>query len=167
MCRCSARCGKGFIFINLINTDPLRSFQELARRRGVSVRWPTPRCIDSGWNFSATGRLRRQFRRELPRSVPACLVVRATAEAKEALDKPNPFTDALAYQLKGPHRMFSFAGEPSRQTPYSKPIECVMKASAAGPWKSAPYRGPCLRHQPHAERRTTASTRSSSFPTLR
>ena len=57
-----------------------------------------------------------------------------TAEAKEALDKPNPFTDALAYQLKGPHRMFSFAGEPSQKTPYSKPIECVMEASAAGPW---------------------------------
>lgn len=57
-----------------------------------------------------------------------------TAAAKEALDAPNPFTDALAYQLKGPHRMFSFAGEPSRKTPYSKPIECVMEASAAGPW---------------------------------
>src|SRR3546814_12097513 len=49
-------------------------------------------------------------------------------------DLPNSFTDALAYQLKGPHRMFSFAGEPSRKTPYSKPIECVMEAGAAGPW---------------------------------
>ena len=60
-----------------------------------------------------------------------------TAEAKEALDKPNPFTDALAYQLKGPHRMFSFSGEPSQKTPYSKPIECVMEASAAGPMEQA------------------------------
>src|SRR3546814_10283745 len=57
-----------------------------------------------------------------------------TAEARAELDKPNPFTDALAYQLKGPHRMFSFAGEPSRKTPYSKPIECVLEAGAAGPW---------------------------------
>ena len=57
-----------------------------------------------------------------------------TAAAKEALEQPNPFTDALAYQLQGRHRMFSFAGEPSRKTPYSKPIECVMEASAAGPW---------------------------------
>ena len=32
-----------------------------------------------------------------------------TAEAKEALDKPNPFTDALFVQLRGPHWMFSFA----------------------------------------------------------
>jgi carnitine monooxygenase subunit len=40
----------------------------------------------------------------------------------------------LAFQLKGPHRMFSFAGEPSRKTAYSKPIECLMQSSAAGPW---------------------------------
>ena len=65
-----------------------------------------------------------------------------TAEARDALDKPNPFTDALAYQLKGPHRMFSFSGEPSRKTPYSKPIECVMEASAAGPWTKRTDRGP-------------------------
>ena len=64
-----------------------------------------------------------------------------TAEAKEALNKPNPFTDALFLQLKGPHRMFSFAGEPSQKTPYSKPIECVMEASAAGPWTKVD-RGP-------------------------
>jgi len=65
-----------------------------------------------------------------------------TAEAKEAFDQPNPFTDAIAYQLKGPHRMFSFAGEPSQETPYSKPIERVMRASAAGPWDKRSDRGP-------------------------
>jgi phenylpropionate dioxygenase-like ring-hydroxylating dioxygenase large terminal subunit len=64
-----------------------------------------------------------------------------TAEAKDALNKPNPFTDALFLQLKGSHRMFSFAGEPSQKTPYSKPIECVMEASAAGPWTKVD-RGP-------------------------
>ncbi|MBO0855343.1 MAG: aromatic ring-hydroxylating dioxygenase subunit alpha [Nocardia sp.] len=64
-----------------------------------------------------------------------------TAEAKEALDKPNPFTDALSYTISGPHRSFSFAGEPSKQTPYSKPIECVMQASAAGPWNKRTRRG--------------------------
>ena len=65
-----------------------------------------------------------------------------TAEARDAFDKPNPFTDALAYQLKGPHRMYSFSGEPSQKTPYSKPIECVMEASAAGPWNKRADRGP-------------------------
>ena len=38
--------------------------------------------------------------------------------------------------------MFSFAGEPSRKTPYSKPIECVMEASAAGPWNKKADLGP-------------------------
>ena len=38
--------------------------------------------------------------------------------------------------------MYSFAGEPSQKTPYSKPIECVMEASAAGPWTKRADRGP-------------------------
>ena len=65
-----------------------------------------------------------------------------TAEAREAFDQPNPFTDALSYRLSGPHRTYSFAGEPSQKTPYSKPIECVMEASAAGPWNKRTDRGP-------------------------
>jgi carnitine monooxygenase subunit len=65
-----------------------------------------------------------------------------TAEAREAFDQPNPFTDALSYRLSGPHRTYSFAGEPSQKTPYSKPIECVMEASAAGPWNKRADRGP-------------------------
>ena len=72
-----------------------------------------------------------------------------TAEAKEALNKPNPFTDALFLQLKGSHRMFSFAGEPSQKTPYSKPIECVMEASAAGPWTKGRSRSHAAGNQPH------------------
>lgn len=50
------------------------------------------------------------------------------------MDKPNPYTDALAFDIKGPHRMFSFYGEPSKQTPYSRPIECLTESSPAGPW---------------------------------
>lgn len=50
------------------------------------------------------------------------------------LDKPNPYTDALAFVLKGPHRMFSFSGEPSKETPFSRPIERMTQSSPAGPW---------------------------------
>ena len=50
------------------------------------------------------------------------------------LDSPNPYTDALAFDLKGLHRMFSFYGEPSKQTPYSLPIEQLAQSGAAGPW---------------------------------
>ncbi len=50
------------------------------------------------------------------------------------LDAPNPYTDALGYDLKGLHRMFSFYGEPSKETPYSLPIEKLLQAGAAGPW---------------------------------
>ena len=58
------------------------------------------------------------------------------------MDKANPYTDALAFQLKGPHRMFSFYGEPSQETPYSRPIERLTRSSPAGPWNKAPDRGP-------------------------
>lgn len=58
------------------------------------------------------------------------------------LDKANPYTDALAFQLKGPHRMFSFAGEPSKQTPFSRPIECMTESSPAGPWNKKVDIGP-------------------------
>jgi carnitine monooxygenase subunit len=58
------------------------------------------------------------------------------------LDKPNPYTDALAFDIKGPHRMFSFYGEPSKQTPFSRPIECLTESSPAGPWNKKVDRGP-------------------------
>jgi phenylpropionate dioxygenase-like ring-hydroxylating dioxygenase large terminal subunit len=61
------------------------------------------------------------------------------------LDKANPYTDALAFQLKGPHRMFSFAGEPSKQTPFSRPIECLTESSPAGPWNKKVDIGPMPR----------------------
>jgi phenylpropionate dioxygenase-like ring-hydroxylating dioxygenase large terminal subunit len=57
-------------------------------------------------------------------------------------DKANPYTDALAFQIAGLHRMFSFAGEPSRQTPFSRPIECLTEASPAGPWNKKVDSGP-------------------------
>ena len=138
---------EGFIFINLNpdNTEPLRSFLgELAH--GIE-----------GYPFAGPHQVYR-FKTELQCNwkifvdsfaesyhgpyLHASSFGTLTAEAKEALDKPNPFTDALAYQLKGPHRMFSFSGEPSQKTPYSKPIECVMEASAAGPWNKRVDRGP-------------------------
>lgn len=50
------------------------------------------------------------------------------------MDKPNPYTDALAFDIKGLHRMFSFYGEPSQKTPFSRPIECLTQSSPAGPW---------------------------------
>lgn len=54
------------------------------------------------------------------------------------MDQPNPYTDALAFDIKGPHRMFSFYGEPSKQTPFSRPIECLTQSSPAGPWNKQP-----------------------------
>jgi phenylpropionate dioxygenase-like ring-hydroxylating dioxygenase large terminal subunit len=57
-------------------------------------------------------------------------------------DTANPYTDALAFQIAGLHRMFSFAGEPSRQTPFSRPIECLTEASPAGPWNKKGDNGP-------------------------
>ncbi|WP_317930873.1 aromatic ring-hydroxylating oxygenase subunit alpha [Halioxenophilus sp. WMMB6] len=58
------------------------------------------------------------------------------------MDAPNPYTDALAFDLKGPHRMFSFYGEPSQKTPFSRPIECLTESSPAGPWNKSAKRGP-------------------------
>jgi phenylpropionate dioxygenase-like ring-hydroxylating dioxygenase large terminal subunit len=138
---------EGFIFINLNpdNTEPLRSFLgELAH--GIE-----------GYPFAGPHQV-YQFKAELQCNwkifvdgfaesyhgpyLHAASFGNLTAAAKEVLDAPNPYTDALAYQLKGPHRMFSFAGEPSQKTPYSKPIECVMEASAAGPWHKKADLGP-------------------------
>ena len=49
-------------------------------------------------------------------------------------DAPNQYTDALGYELNGLHRMFSFYGEPSRESAFSLPIEKLAQAGAAGPW---------------------------------
>jgi phenylpropionate dioxygenase-like ring-hydroxylating dioxygenase large terminal subunit len=57
-------------------------------------------------------------------------------------DTANPYTDALAFQISGPHRMFSFYGEPSQQTPFSRPIECLTESSPAGPWNKVVDKGP-------------------------
>lgn len=143
---------EGFIFINFDpnNTVPLREFLgELAH--GIE-----------GYPFEGPHQVYR-FRAELQCNwkifmdgfaesyhgpyLHASSFGNLTAAAKAVLDAPNPFTDALAYQLKGPHRMFSFAGEPSRKSDYSKPIECIMEASAAGPWDKKIDTGtlpPCL-----------------------
>jgi len=138
---------EGFVFVNLNpeNTEPLRSFLgELAH--GIE-----------GYPFQGPHQVYR-FRAELQCNwklfvdgfaesyhgpyLHAASFGNLTAAARAALEAPNPFTDALAFQLKGPHRMFSFAGEPSRKTEYSKPIECVMEASAAGPWNKKAHAGP-------------------------
>lgn len=60
-------------------------------------------------------------------------------------DQANPYTDALAFDIKGPHRMFSFYGEPSRETPFSRPIERLTESSAAGPWNKKVDIGPLPR----------------------
>ncbi len=57
-------------------------------------------------------------------------------------DRANPYTDALAFDIKGPHRMFSFYGEPSRETPFSRPIERLTESSPAGPWNKKVDTGP-------------------------
>lgn len=130
---------EGFIFINLNphNTEPLRSFLgELAHGiegypfDGPHQVYKFKAELQCNWKIFMDGFAESYHGPYLH----AASFGNLTAAAKKALDAPNPFTDALAYQLKGPHRMFSFAGEPSRKSDYSKPMECVMEASAAGPW---------------------------------
>ena len=118
--RCSARCGKASSSSTSTRTTPSRCATS-------SANWPTAsraipsrgrtRSTDSRPSCSATG---RSSSTASPRATTGrtCTPRRSaalTAEAREAFDQPNPFTDALAYQLKGPHRMFSFSGEPSQK----------------------------------------------------
>ncbi len=111
---------EGFIFINLNphNTEPVRSFLgELAHGiegypfAGPHQVYRFKAELQCNWKIFVDGFAESYHGPYLHASSFGTL----TAEAKEALDKPNPFTDALAYQLKGPHRMFSFAGEPSQK----------------------------------------------------
>jgi phenylpropionate dioxygenase-like ring-hydroxylating dioxygenase large terminal subunit len=136
---------EGFIFINLDpdNVEPLRSFLgEFAEGlEGYDFHGPRQiyrfraelRC---NWKLFMDGFAESYHGPYLHAGSFGAL----TAAAKT--EKANPFTDALAFQLKGPHRMFSFAGEPSRRTPFSRPIECLMEAGAAGPWNKKVEMGP-------------------------
>ena len=130
---------EGFIFINLNpdNTETVRDFLgELAHEiegypfAGPHQVYRFKAEIQCNWKIFMDGFAESYHGPYLH----AASFGNLTAAAKAALEAPNPFTDALAYRLEGLHRMFSFAGEPSRKTPYSKPIECVFEASASGPW---------------------------------
>jgi phenylpropionate dioxygenase-like ring-hydroxylating dioxygenase large terminal subunit len=138
---------EGFVFIHLdpANREPLRSFLGKLAHGIEGYPFGGPRQVyrfraelQCNWKIFMDGFAESYHGPYLH----AASFGQLTAAAKAALEAPNPFTDALAYQLDGPHRMFSFAGEPSRRTPYSKPIECVMEASAAGPWKKKLDPGP-------------------------
>lgn len=137
---------EGFIFINLNpdNKEPLRDFLgELAHGlegypfAGPHQVYKFKAELQCNWKIFMDGFAESYHGPYLH----AASFGNLTAAAKAALESANPFTDALAFQLKGPHRMFSFAGEPSRKSEYSKPIECVMEASAAGPWNKKPLAG--------------------------
>lgn len=134
---------QGFIFINMNpeNREPLREFLgELAHGvegypfDGPHQVYRFKADLKCNWKIYVDGFAESYHGPYLHAASFGTL----TAAARDAFDKPNPFTDVLGFQLKGPHRMFSFAGEPSRKTPYSKPIECLMQASAAGPWNKKP-----------------------------
>lgn len=138
---------EGFIFINLNpdNTESLRDFLgELAHGlegypfAGPHQVYKFKAELQCNWKIFMDGFAESYHGPYLH----AASFGNLTAAAKAALESANPFTDALAFQLKGPHRMFSFAGEPSRKSEYSKPIECVMEAGAAGPWNKKPLAGP-------------------------
>jgi carnitine monooxygenase subunit len=138
---------EGFIFINLNphNTEPLRAFLgELAHElegypfAGPHQVYKFKADLQCNWKIFVDGFAESYHGPYLH----AASFGNLTAAAKTALESANPFTDALAYRIKGPHRMFSFAGEPSQKTPYSKPIEIVMEASAAGPWNKKANLGP-------------------------
>ena len=102
------------------------------------------RCTDSRPSCSATGRSSSTASRRVT-TARICTRRRSAPSPRRPRRRstsPIRSPTRCAYQLKGPHRMFSFAGEPSQKTPYSKPIECVMEASAAGPWTKRTDRGP-------------------------
>ncbi len=134
---------EGFIFINVDphNTEPLRSFLGPLAHELEGYPFAGPHQVyrfkaelKCNWKIYVDGFAESYHGPYLH----AASFGNLTAAMKEALEAPNPFTDVLAFRLQGPHRMFSFAGEPSRKTPYSKPIECLMQSSAAGPWNKKP-----------------------------
>ena len=139
---------EGFIFINLNphNTESVRSFLgELAHGiEGYPFEGPHQVYQVQGRVAVQLEDFRRRLRGELPRAVPARILLRRPHRGGQrgVRSSRTRSPTRLAYQLKGPHRMFSFSGEPSQKTPYSKPIECVMEASAAGPWNKRVDRGP-------------------------
>lgn len=136
---------EGFIFINLNpdNTESVRDFlgEFAAGIEGYSFAGPHQVYkfkaeLQCNWKIFMDGFAESYHGPYLHAGSFGALTELAKA------DCANPYTDALAFDIKGPHRMFSFYGEPSKQTPYSRPIECLTQSSPAGPWNKKRERGP-------------------------
>ena len=166
--RSNVRC-EGFIFINLDphNTEPVRSFLgDWRRHRGLPLPGATPGLpVQDRIAVQLEDLPRRLAQRATTGRTCASSFGALTAEAKMAgLNEPVHRRAGLP-DSKVRTRMFSFSGEPSQKTPYSKPIECVLEASAAGAWNKRIERSHAAGQSTPLGRRSTVSTRSSSSPT--
>ncbi len=127
---------EGFIFINLNsnNTEPLRSFLgELAH--GVEG-YPFSQLtkansfkvdLNCNWKIFMDG-----FAEGYHTPYLHGEALRNLEDAGN--EQSNPLADALAIQLKGLHRMISWAGPPAQKSKHSTPTECLVEAGATGLW---------------------------------
>ena len=162
---------EGFIFINLNphNTEPLRSFLgELAHGiEGYPFDGPHQVYqfkveLQCNWKIFVDGFAESYHGPYLHASSFGSV----TAEAKEALDKPNPFTDALALPAQGPASDVLLLRRALAE-------DAVLQADRV---RDGGQRGRALEQANRSRsdaagastpraRRSTASTRSSSSPT--
>ena len=136
---------EGFIFVNLDpgNTESVRDFLgEFARGiegypfNGPHQVYKFKAELQCNWKIFMDG-----FAESYHGPYLHATSFGALTEVARA-DTANPYTDALAFDIKGAHRMFSFYGEPSRETPFSRPIERLTESSPAGPWNKKVDVGP-------------------------
>ena len=104
---------EGFIFINL-NPDNTRVGSRLPRRAGTRQGYPfagpagrSIRPNYRNWKVTATG-----SRRAI--TAPTARVVIRQPHGRGREVRPAESSPTLAYQLKGPHRMYSFSLRPRR-----------------------------------------------------
>lgn len=127
---------EGFIFINVdaANTQPLRVFLgELAHSVegypfGLLTQSYSFRIeLNCNWKIFMDGFAEGYH---TPYLHGAALRSLDSAGSEEK----NPLADALAIQLKGLHRMVSWAGPPAQRSAFSIPTECLVGAGATGLW---------------------------------
>lgn len=127
---------QGFIFINLNsdNTEPLRSFLgELAHGlegypfAELTKSYAFKAELNCNWKIFMDGFAEGYHTPYLHGSA-----LRNLEDAGNEVS--NPLADSLAIQLKGLHRMISWAGSPAEKSKYSTPTECLVEAGATGLW---------------------------------
>jgi phenylpropionate dioxygenase-like ring-hydroxylating dioxygenase large terminal subunit len=130
---------EGFIFINLNadNKEPVRAFLgELAHGVEGYPFSKLPKAyafkveLNCNWKIFMDG-FAEGYHTPYLHGAALPNLEQAGNEASNAL------ADALAIQLKGLHRLISWAGPPAQKSNYSTPTECVVEAGATGLWNKA------------------------------